>query len=63
MLNKISSTYLEAYHQISPEPEMEHILMLHTSDIPSYGSPDLNVKIPEKTTEQKCTGHGSQPTL
>ena len=48
VINKILFDYLKAHHQISPKPEMEQALMLLTSDVPSYNSPCLNVKVPDK---------------
>ena len=36
------------YHQVSPEPQIEQLLTLLTSNIPSYNLSGLNVKIPDK---------------
>ena len=50
---KILLDYREAYHHISPKPEMEHVLMLLTSDIPAYNFPCLNVIMLEKLQKRK----------
>ena len=53
MFNKIFFDYLEAYHQISPVPEIEQSLMSLSCDIASYDFPDLTFKILDKLLSRR----------
>ena len=48
VINKTLFAHLKTYHQISSHLEMEQVVSLFTSDIPSYNLTGLNVKIPDR---------------
>ena len=61
LFNKILFNYLKVYHQISPEPEVEQLLMLITSDITLYDLSGLKIKIPDRPLSRCILGRYSGP--
>ena len=57
--NYILFDYLNAYLQISPDPESEQTLMLLTSDVSSCTLPSLNVKFMGQIISRCILGKGS----
>ena len=55
MFNKSFIDYLKAHYQISPKPEIKEVLLLLNLDIASYNLTGLEVKLSEKSIEQKDT--------
>ena len=55
VFDKIHFDYLKVYYHISPEQELEQMLVLLISDIPSYDFPGLNVNF--------LRGHSSDENL
>ena len=49
------------FHHISSEPEIEHMAMLPTSDIPSYDLLDLNFKISDRPLSRHILDKNSEP--
>ena len=55
--NKILFGCLKEYHQISPETEVEHMLMLFTSDISLYDPLGVNIKSNRPLSSHFRQGH------
>ena len=53
VFNKILLDHLGAYHWISPQSEMEQVLILLTLDIPSYDLLGLNIRILDKPLSRR----------